>query len=596
MEYLNGESLYGAFLSGAKEIIKHKEILNKINVFPVADGDTGNNLAATVSVIIEDAKVLDVAKSTMDSIAGAVLMGARGNSGIIFAQFINGISMGLKDKKEYSTLDFAESVKQAYPYVHNSISNPVEGTIITVIREWSEDVFLQKDKAKNFYELLEKPLDTALKSLEETMFKLKILEKSKVVDSGAKGFVYFIQGFTDFIKHGGRASLDLSYDKLDVIDNPVHQIQELTYRYCTEAVLSGNNLSTQGLKEKLEKMGDSLIVAGNENKARIHIHTNTPHEVMKILNQEGVILQQKADDMKRQYQRQYEKKYKIALVTDSIADLPEEILDQYQINRVPLNLMMNDTSYLDKVTMIPETFYEELDQSHQYPSSSQPSPRIIQELYASLIDHYDEILVITVAKEQSGTYNVFLKAAEQFLGNGKRIKVVDSKQNSGAQGLLVLKAAELIAQSVGLDQIVEEIEGLRNRTKILVSVKTLQYMVKSGRLSKLEGFVGKVSNLKPVVSLDDKGKGKIEASAFSLKSNTKKILDIIEKSHAGQNITRYSILHANDPVRAEEYKKKCLDILNKEPEYIMNISTIVGMSAGVGSVAVAYMIEGDEND
>lgn len=97
-------------------------------------------------------------------------------------------------------------------------------------------------------------------------------------------------------------------------------------------------------------------------------------------------------------------------------------------------------------------------------------------------------------------------------------------------------------------------------------------------------------------SLDDKGKGKIEASAFSLKSNTKKILSIIDKANAQQNITRYAVLHANDPIRAQEYVQKCEAILQTPAEYIMNISTIVGISAGIGSVAVAYMIEGENRD
>jgi fatty acid-binding protein DegV len=122
-------------------------------------------------------------------------------------------------------------------------------------------------------------------------------------------------------------------------------------------------------------------------------------------------------------------------------------------------------------------------------------------------------------------------------------------------------------------------------------------MVRSGRLNKITGLAGKMLNLKPVVSLDEKGKEKIEDKAFTLKSNTKKILNIVKKSNEKSEITRYAILHANDPARALDYRKKCVEILNKEPEYIMNISTIVGMSAGVGSVALAYMSEkGEANE
>ena len=355
-------------------------------------------------------------------------------------------------------------------------------------------------------------------------------------------------------------------------------------------------MDRESLRLGLRDLGDSLIVAGNNTKSRIHIHTNFPEEVFKFLRQKGNIIQQKADDMKRQYEGSYNRKYNIALITDSIADLPNEIMDKYQINLLPLNLVLEDTSYLDKVTITPEIFYNLLDKLENYPSSAQPSPKIIEQLYQSLLQNYDEILVITVAKEQSGTNNLFNKAAEKMAKEGKRIEVIDSKQNSGAEGLLVMKAAELIHNGTSLDEIISEIERLRDKTKILVSVNTLKYMVKSGRLGKVTGIVGKLINLKPVVSLDSSGKGKIEDKAFSLKSNTKKIIDQIKRTNKDNKITRYSIVHANDPIRAEEYRLKCVEVLGKEPEYIMNISTIVGMSAGVGSVAVAYMSEGSENN
>lgn len=594
--YLNGESLYGSFVSGAREVIKNRNTLNDINVFPVADGDTGNNLASTMNYIIEEAKVSTTAKSTMNSIADAALVGARGNSGIIIAQYINGIFVNLEDEDNITILNFAESVQEAYPHAYSAISNPVEGTIITVMKDWADEVYRQKDKAKSFYELLVKPLEVALKSLEDTPRKLKILRDSNVVDSGAKGFVHFIEGFTEFMKTGKIKDIKIDMDEISIIEHRKHEGGKPEHRYCTEALIVGENLSHNCIKTELGDLGDSLIVAGNSNKARIHIHTNYPHEVFKKIRNKGQILQQKADDMKRQYEAEYDRKYNIALVTDSIADLPMELIDKYQINVLPLNLVMEDTSYLDKVTMIPETFYGILDDIERYPSSAQVSPKIIENLLSSLLENYDEILVLPVAKEQSGTHSMFLKAGEKLAKENKKIRVIDSKQNSGAEGLLVMKAAELIHQGLSLDNIVREIEYLRDKTKILVSVNTLKYMVRSGRVNKLTGFLGKIINLKPVVSIDNLGMGKIEDKAFSIRSNTKKIMNIIKETEKKDKITRYAIVHANNPNRAEEYREKIVKILQREPEYIMEISTIVGMSAGVGSVAVAYMSERDEED
>jgi DegV family protein with EDD domain len=245
------------------------------------------------------------------------------------------------------------------------------------------------------------------------------------------------------------------------------------------------------------------------------------------------------------------------------------------------------------VTITPEIFYPLLDESTEYPKSAQPNQKTLELYLETLTTHYDKVIVITVASEQSGTNSVFKKASEKFVQNGKLIKVIDSKQNSGAEGLLVMKAAELIHEGLGYEEVIERIEKLRDQTKILVSVNTLKYMVRSGRLGKLGGIAGRILNLKPVVSIDEKGKGKIEGKAFSERANTRIIMDIVRKTHAEKGITRYAIVHAEDLEKALDFKKRCVQILGKEPEYLMNISTIVGMSAGIGSVAVSYIWEED---
>lgn len=590
IDYLDSEKLYYSFVSGAREVIRNRKVLNDINVFPVADGDTGSNMASTMNSIIEEARVETSVKGTMSSIADAAISGARGNSGIIIAQYINGIFMSLRDEAKVSVSSFAQSVWDAVPHAYNAISDPVEGTIITVIRDWAEAVYRHKDHAEDFHELLSKPMVTATESLKATTGKLKVLEDARVVDSGAKGFVYFVEGLTEFIRTGllkddfRAEDMALSFDEY-----PEHDHGKPSFRFCTEAMISGDRIDLNDIKKSLHEHGDSLIVAGSDRKARIHIHTDNPEAVMQHLKARGRIMQQKADDMIRQYEALHARKSNIAIVTDSIADLPQEFIDRHQIHVVPLNLEFEGTSYLDKVTMTPSVFYPLLDTVDEYPKSSQPGIKALEGHMALLSSVYDSIIVITVAKVQSGTYNSFLKAAEKLAGKGARIRVIDSRQNSGAEGLLVMKAAELIEKGMSFEDTAAEIERLRSNTRILVSVNTLKYMVRSGRLSKAAGFAGKIVNLKPVVSLDEEGKGTIAGKAFSTKANTQAIRDMMREDNKARGITRYAIVHANDEERAEDYRRMCSDLLGREPEYIMNISTIVGMSAGAGSVAVAYM-------
>ena len=589
---LDSERLYNSFLSGAHEVIKNKNSLNEINVFPVADGDTGSNLSSTMHAIIMDAKISGSVKETMNSIADAALTGARGNSGIIIAQYINGIFLSLMDDEMITISSFAETVKNAVPYAYQAISNPVEGTIITVIREWADAVYSHKDLSVTFSELFSKSLITANKSLEATTSRLKVLQDSKVVDSGAKGFVYFLQGFATFL-HTGKLDLKVSEEQEDLSFNEelIHSQGEIRHRYCTEALLSADSIDLEALRSELALYGDSLIVAGNNHKARIHIHANAPEQVFQVLRKKGIILQQKADDMIRQNESAFDRKYAIALITDSIADVPQEILDRYQVHMLPLNLNFDNTSYLDKVTMTPELFYPLLEVAVEYPKSSQPNPIIVEKYLETVLAHYDQVIVVTVAKEQSGTNSVFRNAVSKKLREGKKTAVIDSKRNSGAQGLLVMKAAEMIAAGTPFDEIVSAIEKLRDRTNIFVSVNNLKYMVRSGRLSKVSGMAAMSINLKPVVSIDAEGKGSIAEKAFSEKGNEKKLFRLLGKINTQEKVTRYAIVHANNPEKAEVYRKRSVALLGKEPEYIMNISTIVGMSAGVGTVAISYMCE-----
>ena len=589
---LDSEKLYYSFVSGAQEVIKNKNSLNEINVFPVADGDTGSNLSSTMHAIILEAKISGSVKETMNSIADAALTGARGNSGIIIAQYINGIFLSLMDEETITIPSFAETVKNAVPYAYQAISDPVEGTIITVIREWADAVYSHKDLSANFSELFSKSLIAANKSLEATTSRLKVLQDSKVVDSGAKGFVYFLQGFATFLRTG-KVDLEVSDEPEDLSFNEelIHSQGEIHHRYCTEALLSGDSIDLEALKAELALYGDSLIVAGNNHKARIHIHANAPEQVFQVLSKKGIILQQKADDMVRQNESAFDRKYDTALITDSIADIPQAMLDHYQVHMLPLNLNFDNTSYLDKVTMTPELFYPLLEEAIEYPKSSQPNPIVVEKYLETVLSHYDKVIILTVAKEQSGTNSVFQNAVSKKLHQGKKIAVIDSKRNSGAEGLLVMKAAEMIAAETPFDEIVGAIERLRDRTNIFVSVNNLKYMVRSGRLSKVSGMAAMTINLKPVVSIDAEGKGSIAEKAFSEKGNEKKLFRLLEKVNAQEEISRYAIVHANNPEKAEAYRKRSVVLLGKEPEYIMNISTIVGMSAGVGTVAISYMCE-----
>ncbi|ALS38208.1 DegV family protein with EDD domain [Enterococcus rotai] len=591
-QLIDYKELINAFQQGAVRVLNEKRELNQINVFPVSDGDTGSNLASLMQAILEETKkestsVIEV----VEKVAEASLIGARGNSGIIFAQYFNGIYNHLLIQEEKNSVtSFVKSVKSAITEAYQAISEPVEGTIITVIRSWAE-ALSENDPIQGLDQLLPKALTEAEHALENTTKQLKVLQRNQVVDAGAKGFYLFMVGFTQaFVNKETTVPTNNYFDEsldLEVSETQHVNTAEPKFRYCTEVLLDQVTKSKDEIQMDLAPYGDSLIVAVNRNKARIHIHSNQPDEVLHYLSKIGQPMQQKADDMLLQYQINQQKKASIALVTDSIADIPAEYLLANQIHVLPMNILIGDTSYLDKLTIQSKQFFELTNALHDRATSSQPTLKTVENLFSFLETRYEAVIVITVAKKLSGTFHTVKEAAKKKTSSVK-IEVIDSKLNSAAQGLLVMNANELIQSGVGFEDVVKHIKNKRNKLKIVVSVDDLDPMIESGRIPQFAGKIAKKINLKPIVSLNEAGEGKLSDFAFSLKGNERKIIQQLEKHHKKNKVRRYVVIHADEEERALQLKNKLSEALGFQPSYMMDISTVVAMSAGQGSIAVAF--------
>jgi len=590
---LDGRNLYYIFVAGAHRILENQSELNNINFFPIKDNDTGTNLASTIRSVIDNIRPNRSFKITANNIAEAALIGARGNSGIIFAQFFYGISMEISDKKIININDFADSLKKSIRYIYDAVANPVEGTILTVIKDWAEYIYSRKNSVFDFKEMLINSFEILKKSLQETKSKLKILSNSNVVDAGAKGFVFFIEGIINFISKGNlRKLLTEKVQNISLIhsENAVDEI--INYRYCTEAIIKDIKIDKKSLKNILQTNGDSAVVAGSEKISRIHVHTNQPAELFFKLKDYGTITFQKVDDMVRQNEVVTNRKWNIALVTDSTCDLPLEIMDKYQIHRLPLNLNFGENFYLDKVTIQPDQFYDLLSSFPEFPKTAQINERSFTNLYAHLASHYDAIISIHLTSQFSGTFLNSQKAAKRIRTEfGKPIITIDSRNLSGALGLIVLRLAQAIEKGLSLPEIEELSQKWVKNTKIFVSVKTLKYMVKGGRVSATKGFISNLLNINPIVSMDEEGKSFLFGKTFSQKMNMKKVILHIKSLMKKNTISDYIVLHAQNPNSAEWYIKEMKLITGKEPVSVINISPVIGMNAGIGAASVAIMLD-----
>jgi len=591
---LTGKQFYYSFLAGAHKLFDHQGYINKINVFPVPDADTGTNLASTFRSIIESSKPTSNLKETADSMADAALQGARGNSGIIFAQFLLGFSSEMKSNEKMDVEQFSSAIQKAVGYTYEAINEPVDGTMISVIREWAEYVHTIKDKVDDFKNLFTESIQKAKQSLAETKEKLEVLKKANVVDAGAKGFVVFLEGIVEFFKKGEIKKMVQQREEVLTADIGDIPHDKITFRYCTEAMLSGENLNRSLLKTMLKSHGDSIVVAGSTKKMRIHVHSDKPAALFKDLATHGNIEYQKVEDMVQQDQIVHNRKWKIALVTDSTADMPQSLMEHYQIHLIPINIEIDGNQYLDKITITPNEFYQKLVSSKNQPRTSQPTKMEFTNKYNYLSTHYDSIIAVHLSKELSGTYQNSIAAAKSVGGEtGKKITVIDAKTVSGALGLLVLKFAKAIESGMTHGQIVKASEGWIDNTRILVSIKSLKYFLRGGRISKTRGFIARLLNIKPIISIDKHGKSVLFEKSFSRKGSIKKVLRLVREVSQNSQIWEYSVIYSNleEKAFAEWYGKQLTDIVGKEPVFIDSISPVVGANAGIGTVAVSFIVD-----
>lgn len=581
---IDSKTVYYSVICGAKEIIKNKDRLNEINVFPVNDGDTGNNLSFMMKSIIDLTDYKSSVKETLSSIAEAAIDSARGNSGIIFAQYLLGLSKSIEEDDKITMEQYASASIYASEYAYNSILKPVEGTIITVMKEWGESLKRFSKKA-NYLEVLLDSFERLENAVEKTKEQLLVLKKANVVDSGAKAFNLFIKGVLYYLNNSITTDVHKQSDEISLDFKEDYSLKN-EKRYCISVLVKDLNTNIDKLKSDLKILGESIAIAGDKNKSKIHIHTNDTIKLFDLLYSKGDIIDINIEDMHLQYNIINNRKSKIALITDSIADISDELINKYQIYMLYLDILHKESSYIDRLSISQKKILEIAKNSNELPTSSRPSLKRIKELYNYLLKYYDSIIVLSVSSNLSGTYESFKKVSEEY---ANKIDVIDTKQNSASQGLLVKKCAELIFSGISQKEIVKIIKS--KHSKILVQVNDISNIIKSGRISRRKGAIANFMGLKPIVSLDEKGRGVLDSISFTSKSSMKKIINHIEKINKKNKIESYNIVYVENIKAAEKLSLMLEEVLGFKPLYIKETSSIVAIAAGKDSVAVSYILK-----
>ena len=313
MEKINGLVLAEMIDLGSKNLAKNAEKINALNVFPVPDGDTGTNMNLSMSSGAKEtaANVVENIGELGKSFSKGLLMGARGNSGVILSQLFRGMSQHIADKKEVNAKEFAEAIQNGVSIAYKAIIKPVEGTILTVAREAAEAGVKAAEKTTSVVEVMEAIYAEAQASLKRTPELLPILKEVGVVDSGGQGLVCVYQGFVAALK--GEKIEGLEAVETNVVDMQFeddHDMdfmspEDIVYGFCTEFTVrldkEKKEFNEDKFREDMSKFGDSLLVISDSEFVKIHVHTETPGDVFNYGQQYGELIKIKSDNMREQH-------------------------------------------------------------------------------------------------------------------------------------------------------------------------------------------------------------------------------------------------------------------------------------------------------
>ena len=360
IKILNPVRLTKLFIAASRWLSKYADVLNDLNVYPVPDGDTGTNMSMTLQSV-ENALIGLQSEPNMeelvDIISEAVLLGARGNSGTILSQIIQGFLDAVRDKEEIDIDTAAKAFVSAKERAYKAVSQPVEGTILTVIRRVSEAAMAYDGPKDDFIPFLVNLKNAAADAVEDTPNLLPKLKEAGVVDAGGKGIFYVLEGFEKSV-----TDPEMLKDLARIANSQVNRKQKLEYinkneikfKYCTEFIIESGSFDLDEYKEKIGKLGDSMVVAQTRKKTKTHIHTNNPGQALEIAGSLGDLNNIKIENMEIQHSHVLVKEEELnkvdirGVVKETVPEEPKLLFNEKNIeNNVAIYAVVDNKNIAD---------------------------------------------------------------------------------------------------------------------------------------------------------------------------------------------------------------------------------------------------------
>lgn len=591
--YLDGRRFRRLLIAGVHNVERHRAELDRINVFPVPDGDTGTNLALTLRSIAAAVRPLDsrALGEVVRSAADASVLGARGNSGMLFSHLLLGFAEAVGDRPRAAAADVAHAFRAAADRLRDVLDDPREGTILTVASDMAAagDADARDDLARWLHDVQAVARD----SLARTQELLPALTEAGVVDAGARGLVEFFEGVVQLVE--GRLSAN------ELAASPTHEdsggpslyaareagVGADEGRYCTQVAIRGNIPTTAELRSALAGLGTSTLVVRSADVAKVHIHSDRPDDVVEVLGRFGAIASKRVEDTMLAGTATHH----TAVLTDSAADLPRAWVERHGVTVVPLQVIVGDSVYRDGVDLQSDELLElMLDPANPLPKTSQPSPAAFRAACRRAVDHgAEEVLGVFVSGAVSGT----LASATAVLREFDEVPTVavDSRSGSLGVGLLVIRAIELLERGLALTDVVAELRRVRDQSNVFFTVDTMEYLLRSGRIGRARAWLGGMLDLKPILTLTAEGRIVPIDRARGREAVVERVLGLVDERVGESREIRFGVAHFGASETADEIARLLRSRYPAREVLVGPAAAALGVHTGPGAWALAYQIE-----
>ena len=593
--YVDGPRLARSIFAAADWVTAGRDEINRINVFPVPDGDTGTNFSLTLRAVADALRALGDASlpETARTMARAAVLGARGNSGMMLAHFLLGFSDSLGDRTSARAIEVAAALRAGSDRLYTSLDDPREGTILTVARDAAAAAERAAADSPDIAEFMRRLLEEGEAALARTPQLMAVLREAGVVDAGGMGFVRMLEGVVRYIE--GDPILAVTGTDADIDAVPAALVEvaaERDFQFCTEVLVRGEHLPPANeVRSAMHTFGGSVVVATAADILKIHVHTDSPEAVFSYATRWGRVEATKADDMRAQHRRlAHPERRAVAVVADSSADLPDAVLDRHHIALVPLQVVFGDETFRDRVELKPEDFYRRLRGARDLPTTSQPAPADFVRVFRDARAEADEVVAVLLSAGLSGTFASAQAAVRA--GGVSGVHLVDSRSASLGLGMLALRGAELAESGWSGAAISRELERVRVRSGMLLTVDRYDNLLRSGRVSRGKAWLAGMLDVKPILSLDAAGRVIPVDRVRGRDQVVPRVLALLDRHLTPRpKVIRFGVAHAEAPEMAERVRNALVAAYQPRDCFVTLATGVLATHVGSGAWAVFYQVE-----